>query len=238
MTKLVFNSLTGLAQSFATLDLIPDTHAWVKDRLGRFTYGNSLFCQRFGFQDSSALNGKTDYDLAPADMAERYRSDDDSALKGVVITDRLELIGGAASVEWFLTSKWPIYNSANDIIGSFAISRHLNRSEDKAIPFRELSAPINYIRQHFAAEISIADLARASNLSISALERRFRKHLDKTPHQYLNEVRLQHAHKLLVTSDKAIGTIAIDTGFCDHSHFTRAYKKHFGTAPRDNRTQR
>lgn len=237
MTKLVFDSLNGLEQSFAALDLIPDTHAWVKDRSGRFTYGNSLFCQRFGFQDFLSLKGKTDYDLAPADMAERYRTDDDSALQGSAITDRLELIGGADSVEWFLTSKWPIYNSANEVIGCFAISRHLNRSESKAVPFRELSAPIDYIRQHFAGDISIADLARASSLSISALERRFRKHLDKTPHQYLNEVRLQHAHRLLINTGKAIGNIAIETGFSDHSHFTRAYKKHFGTAPRDSRAR-
>ncbi|MEP4147745.1 MAG: helix-turn-helix domain-containing protein [Halioglobus sp.] len=235
MTKLVFDSLNGLDQSFAALDLIPDTHAWVKDLSGHFTFGNSLFCQRFGLQDSEALRGKTDYDLAPRDMAERYRADDENALQGLEVSDRLELIGGADSVEWFLTSKWPIYNHSNQIIGSIGISRHLNRSETKAAPFQQLSAPIDYIRQHFASDISVADLARASSLSVSALERRFRKHLDKTPHQYLNEVRLGHGRSLLINSDKAIGNIALETGFADHSHFTRAYKKHFGIAPKAER---
>ncbi|MEP5566429.1 MAG: AraC family transcriptional regulator [Halioglobus sp.] len=235
MTKLVFESLGGLAQSFVALDLIPDTHAWVKDPSGHFVYGNRLFCQRFGLQDPESLRGKTDFDLAPQDMAERYRADDDSALQGQEVNDRLELIGGADSVEWFLTSKWPIYNPDNEVIGSMGISRHLNRSESKTLPFQELSAPIDYIRQHFASDISVADLAKASNLSVSALERRFRKHLDKTPHQYLNEIRLDHGRSLLINTDKAIGTIALETGFADHSHFTRAYKKHFGFAPKAQR---
>lgn len=238
MTKLVFDSLDGLEQSFAALDLIPDTHAWVKDTSGHFTFGNSLFCQRFGLQNSGALRGKTDYDLAPRDMAERYRADDENALQGLEVSDRLELIGGADSVEWFLTSKWPIYNHSSEIIGSIGISRHLNRSETRTAPFQQLSAPIDYIHQHFASDISVADLARASSLSVSALERRFRRHLDKTPHQYLTEVRLGHGRSLLINTAKPVGTIALEIGFSDHSHFTRAYKKHFGFAPKTERLQR
>ena len=238
MTKLIFNSLDMLEQSFAALNMIPDTHAWVKDRAGQFVFGNSLFYQRFGFHSMQGLLGKTDYDLAPVLMAERYRADDRDVLRGAVVTDRLELLGGAETVEWFLTSKWPIFKSDDTVIGSFGISRHLNRSEGKVAPFRELSAPINYIRQHFADHISVEDLACACNLSVSALERRFRKHLDKTPHQYLTEVRLEHARTLLTDTDKAIGTIALEIGFADHSHFTRAYKKHFGATPKEARVKR
>ena len=235
MTKLVFDSLDGLAQSFVALDLIPDTHAWVKSPSGHFIFGNRLFCEHFGLQDSESLRGKTDYDLAPKDRAERYRADDENALQGIELNDRLELIGGADSVEWFLTSKWPIYNPASEVIGSMGISRHLNRSESKTLPFQELRAPIDYIREHFASDISVTDLAKASNLSVSALERRFRKHLNKTPHQYLNEIRLGHGRSLLINTDKAIGTIALETGFADHSHFTRSYKKHFGVTPKTQR---
>ena len=50
MTKLVFDSLAKAERSFAVLDLIPDTHAWAKDRRGRFIYGNTLFYTRFGIR--------------------------------------------------------------------------------------------------------------------------------------------------------------------------------------------
>lgn len=238
MTKLVFNSLDNIEQSFSLLDLIPDTHAWLKDLNGHFVFGNRLFYERFGIRSIRGLVGKTDYDLAPADMARRYRADDDRVLGGGIVTDRLEIIlGNEDSVEWFLTSKWPVYDNAGTVIGSFGISRHLNHAERKAVPYRDLSAPIDYIQEHFADRISVEGLARACNLSVSALERRFKKHLKKTPHQYINEVRLEHAMRLLRETEKSIGTIALETGFADHSHFTRAFSRRYGHSPSKSRSQ-
>ncbi len=236
MTKLVFPSLAGIAQSFALLDLIPDTHAWIKDTQGRFVYGNSLFFKRFGFRSLQGLRGKTDYDLAPAALAEKYCADDAQVLAGAVVHDRLELITAQHQAgDWFLTSKWPIHNTRDRIIGTFGISRHLNRTEGVADPFRELHAPVDYIARHFASAISVAALAGACNISVSALERRFRRHLDKSPRQYINEVRLDNARRLLLETHKPIGTIALETGFADHSHFTRAFARRFGVSPRGAR---
>lgn len=236
MTKLVFPSLAGVEQSFAMLDLIPDTHAWIKDTQGRFVYGNSLFFKRFGFSSLQGLLGKTDYDLAPAPLAEKYVSDDAQVLGGAVVNDRLELITAQHQPgDWFLTSKWPIYNPRDRIIGTFGISRHLNRTEGTANPFRELHAPVDYICRHFASDISVASLAGACNISVSALERRFKKHLDKSPRQYINDVRLDNARRMLLETNKPIGTIALETGFADHSHFTRAFTRKFGVSPRGAR---
>lgn len=214
------------------LDLIPDTHAWIKDALGRFAFGNRLFFERFEMSSMQGLLGKTDFDIAPNNLAQKYTQDDSFVLGGGVVNDRLELIlGGGAGGDWFLTSKWPIYDEKNSIIGTFGISRHLNRTEGKAIPFQELRAPVDYICEHFASNISVASLASACSISVSALERRFKKHLEKTPRQYISEVRLDNARQMLLETDKAIGTIALETGFADHSHFTRSYIQYFGETP-------
>lgn len=236
MINLMFDSLEHAAGGFALLELIPDTHAWVKDTQGVFVCGNRLFYERFGISSVDGLIGKTDYDLSPADMAQKYRDDDDSVLNGALITDRLELIlGPDDKVEWFLTSKWPIRDRASKILGTIGVSRHLNQSQRKTLPLRELSIPIEYINQHFDEAISVADLARACNCSVSALERRFKKHLGKTPVQYIKEVRLDHALRLLRETAKSVGTIALETGFGDHSHFTRAFTRHFEQSPREAR---
>ena len=232
MTKLVYQSLEGAEQNFAMLDLIPDTHAWIKDVRGCFVYGNRLFYERFGFSSLRGLLGKTDYDLAPAELAERYCEDDGQVLSGGVVNDRLELIAAEGRPgDWFLTSKWPVYNLQDQVIGSFGISRHLNKTEGTKVTFHELRAPIEYIYQHFGSCISVASLAGACNISVSALERRFKKHLKKTPHQYISDVRLDNARRLLRETDKPIGTIALETGFADHSHFTRAFSRKFGNPP-------
>lgn len=239
MSKLKFANLDDAEHNFAMLDLIPDTHAWVKNTAGRFVFGNRLFFERFGFSSMQALLGKCDYDLAPPTLAENYCNDDTFVLDGGIITDRLELIqGDGNSGDWFLTSKWPIYDLEDSIIGSFGISRHLNRTQGTTFPYQELRAPVDYICQHFASDISVESLASACNISVSALERRFRKHFDKTPRQYINAVRLDNARQMLLETDKAIGTIALETGFSDHSHFTREFGKHFGETPRAVRRKR
>ena len=236
MSKFVIASLEDAEPGIAMLNLIPDTHAWIKDIDGRFVYGNRLFFERFGFTSMTELVGKRDSDIAQAHLAEKYIADDAQVLAGGVVTDRLELIPGERDLrDWFLTSKWPIYNLEGRIIGTFGFSRHLNRSEAKASPFHELQAPIDHINRHFAGEVSIEALARACNLSLSALERRFRKHLGKTPHQYLVEVRLENARRLLLETEKPLGVIALETGFADHSHFTRAFNRRYEQTPRQAR---
>ena len=85
MTRLVYPSLQGAERHFAMLDLIPDTHAWIKDMRGRFVFGNRLFLERFGFSSLQGLVGKCDYDIAPAALAEKYCSDDAHVLAGGVV---------------------------------------------------------------------------------------------------------------------------------------------------------
>ncbi len=238
MTKLVYPSLAGAERNFAMLDLIPDAHAWVKNSDGRFVYGNRLFFERFGFSTLHGLLGKSDFDIAPNYLAEKYVSDDALVLEGGEVSDRLELIlGEGGSGDWFLTSKWPIYDTRDRIVGTLGISRHLNRTDRTAIPFRELRAPVDYISAHFASPVSVKALASACNISVSALERRFRKHLGCTPRQYITEVRLDNARQMLRETQKPIGTIALETGFADHSHLTRTYRKRFGATPREERRQ-
>ena len=82
MTSIEFRSLARAKESFALLDLIPDTHTWIKNREGRFVFGNRLFFERFGFKSMQALVGKCDYDLAPAYLADQYTSDDAAVLEG------------------------------------------------------------------------------------------------------------------------------------------------------------
>jgi len=238
MTIPKIDNLDHIKAGVAFLDLIPDTHVWVKNTQGKFVYGNRLFFERLGFSSMQALLGKSDFDIAPAYLAQKYCEDDAHVLEGGLVTDRLELIlDNTETGDWFLTSKWPIYNLRDTVIGTMGLSRHLNKTERNALPFHELQAPVDYIRKHFSSSISVTALASACNISVSALERRFKKHLQKTPRQYLNEVRLDHARQLLLETDKSIGSVALETGFADHSHFTRAFRRYFNETPREARTE-
>lgn len=237
MTKITLPRLEDATTAFQLLIPLENIHAWVKDFDGLFVITNSLFSERFGFADANKLVGLTDHDLAPHHLATRYIEDDQQVLQGAVISDRLELIvcKNNDSASWFKTSKWPIYNPEGEVIGSYGISTQLSQPRSSATPIRELNTPIEYIKQNFSENISIEKLAQACHVSISTLERRFKKHLSKTPLQYLMEVRLDNARIMVFDSDKNLSTIAQETGFVDNSHFTRVYKKRFSISPSEDR---
>jgi PAS domain S-box-containing protein len=59
----------------ALLDNFPFM-VWLKDEESRFLAVNAAFARVFGWPSAEALIGKCDLDIAPPDLAERYRADD------------------------------------------------------------------------------------------------------------------------------------------------------------------
>ncbi|MDT7567853.1 MAG: hypothetical protein QOG76_6477 [Pseudonocardiales bacterium] len=96
---------------------------------------------------------------------------------------------------------------------------------------------IAFIEQHPEADISVADIAAAANVSIRAVQFAFRRQLDTTPMAYLRAVRLDHAHRDLVATDPDHGDtvtgIASRWGFYSGSRFATQYRRAYGVSPRD-----
>ena len=92
MTKIILDSLNVAKKQFVLLDLVSDKLAWAKNRNGEFVFCNQLFCDYFGHKSMRTLIGRTDYDIAPSEMALRYLADDTLVLKGKIVTNKLELI--------------------------------------------------------------------------------------------------------------------------------------------------
>jgi AraC-like DNA-binding protein len=87
-----------------------------------------------------------------------------------------------------------------------------------------------FIREHFAENLSLEDLAGVACLSPFHFQRLFVKSTGVSPHQYVMESRIEKAKELLLEGHSIAGA-AIDTGFADQSHFTRAFKRIIGIAP-------
>ena len=67
------------------------------------------------------------------------------------------------------------------------------------------------------------------------LSRVFRKYLNETPTDYINELRLNYAANLLSNSDENIPFISMEAGFENLSHFYHLFKKKFNTSPAEFR---
>jgi AraC-like DNA-binding protein len=88
----------------------------------------------------------------------------------------------------------------------------------------------SYLEQHYAEDVSLADLANLTQLSRYHLLRVFSSYAGVPPHAYLRQVRVRHAKDLL-SAGRSIAEVAVSTGFNDQSHLTRWLKRLWGVTP-------
>ena len=88
-----------------------------------------------------------------------------------------------------------------------------------------------YIDAHYTANPSLKELAEVVGLNPFYLVRVFRKEVGMPPHEYLTQVRVERAKKLLFDGF-SIAEVALDTGFVDQSHFTKRFKRLVGFTPK------
>jgi AraC-like DNA-binding protein/quercetin dioxygenase-like cupin family protein len=81
-----------------------------------------------------------------------------------------------------------------------------------------------------------AALAAASGVPEDTLARAFRRTLGCTPAEYLRRVREESAARALAEGDAPLGRVALDAGYYDQAHFSRAFKARFGVTPSAYRT--
>ncbi len=89
-----------------------------------------------------------------------------------------------------------------------------------------------YILKKFAdQDIKIGDVAALVNMSTSAFSHFFQKYTFKSFTQFLIDVRLGHACKLLLSTDETINQICFRSGFNNIANFNRLFKKYRNCTP-------
>lgn len=83
-----------------------------------------------------------------------------------------------------------------------------------------------------AERLTLDTLADELDCSPFHLARTFRRWTGQTMHQYLTRLRLAAAMDLM-EQGLPLREIALRTGFCRHSHFTKAFHDHVGVTPSD-----
>lgn len=119
------------------------------------------------------------------------------------------------------------------------VARHSGTCPSLLAPGQEPLA-IRQVRQYLEAQYarnpSLEELGAIANLSPFYLLRTFRQQIGLPPHEYLCQVRLSHAKRLL-SEGRAIADVAHLTGFSDQSHLTRQFKRMVGVTPGQYRAQ-
>ncbi len=98
---------------------------------------------------------------------------------------------------------------------------------------QKINRVFEYTITHFRNEVKLEEIARLTNLSTSAFCRYFKSRTRRSYFQYLSEVRIGFASKLLGEADKNIKQIAYESGFNNLSHFNKQFKKIMKLTPKE-----
>ena len=146
------------------------------------------------------------------------------------VTALLQTLRGGAS-EGFALEEAALATvaSVHGALHEMAVTTPLARDDERA------RAAMQHMDAHGTHDLSLDDLARATDLSPFHLLRVFRQAVGITPHQYLMRVRLQRAISLLRDTRLSITEIAYASGWADLSNFNRAFRRELRCSPRELR---
>jgi AraC-like DNA-binding protein/mannose-6-phosphate isomerase-like protein (cupin superfamily) len=112
------------------------------------------------------------------------------------------------------------------------LSRHyssLEATEAKALV--RIGKVIDYLENNFTDKIYLDKLAEMAFMSTRNFQRIFQKAVGSSPSNYIMQIRLQKARKMLRNTESPITDIAIDSGFGDSNYFIKCFKKEIGITP-------
>lgn len=116
---------------------------------------------------------------------------------------------------------------------SFLICRMKNGSTDISI----LNIAKAYIQQYYMNTLTLRDVADLCGYSTAYFSRSFKEYFGINFVQYLNQVRIENAKKLLAESELSAAEICEKTGYQSLSYFSTSFKKETGLAPQQYRAE-
>ena len=101
----------------------------------------------------------------------------------------------------------------------------------------KINIVLQFIMENFTNEIYIEDIASKLNMSVASFSRYFKHHTRKTFSQYVTEIRISHACRLLMEDNYNISEICYLSGFDNLSNYYRHFKKIVGVVPKDYKSR-
>ena len=127
-----------------------------------------------------------------------------------------------------------------------ALSRDTNRAPIASVAYEptfnrskveRLQRVLSYLEKHWEETITLGEVAEVAALHPQSLSRFFGQHLGMSFQEYLLQLRISHAARLLIETDRTVSDIAFSCGFNNLSNFNAQFKRIKGRPPRSFRKQ-
>jgi LacI family transcriptional regulator len=106
-----------------------------------------------------------------------------------------------------------------------------------ALTDAQISKAVRFIRERACDGISVDDVLKAVPMSRTVFERRFKRLLNRTPHDQILRVRIERVKTMLANTELTLAQIAERTGFGHIEYLSVAFKRATGVSPSGYRTR-
>ena len=100
-----------------------------------------------------------------------------------------------------------------------------------------LGPVLTFIAENLARPITREAMANQVHLSPTRFYALFKEALGVSPTEYLQDIRMQHAQRLLLNSSLSVSEVAAQSGYPDAFHFSRLFRRRYGISPLRYRKQ-
>lgn len=94
-----------------------------------------------------------------------------------------------------------------------------------------LNRVYEYVMRNFSSEISLEDAADVANMTANAFSRYFKKQTQKNFSQFVNEIRIGHACRLLLKKDLSVVQVCYESGYQSITNFNKFFRRITGKSP-------
>lgn len=133
----------------------------------------------------------------------------------------------------FENKRFPLLRAA--FIKAFLAQIVLYQTVSRDSNSQFVEAAKQYVRNHYAEQISLKEVAENLHLNYTYLSGLFKEKAEMNFTDYLTKVRMDEAKRLLCSPDVKIYEIAERIGYLNSASFTRAFKKYTGLTPEEYR---
>lgn len=95
----------------------------------------------------------------------------------------------------------------------------------------EIDRAVEYIHANSGKKLAVDEMAGIAHMSPSNFSRVFKKEMGRPPMDYLKQVRLERAKKLLLAGDRSITEIALECGFNSPAYLSACFYRQFNMSP-------
>ena len=213
-------------------DSFPDIALTIKNGEGRIVFTNRFNSSISGWTSPADQIGYTSDELYPPDQATVYAGRDREVFEtGKPIVDRIYGFVADRSSDLNCVTVRPIDGLDGSRIGTVTVYYRAQNKMKAANWYDPIRKSIAYLNEHVAESVSVERLAAISHYSVAQFRKLFEQLTQMTPSEYVLRTRVNKARTLLTTTDRRIADIAVETGFCDHSHFIKTFVRLVGKTP-------